>query len=473
VSVNGGDEAFASALELAEQLRAGAVSSTEVVTRYLDRIEELNPRLDAYLAVASEQALEAARDADTRLGAARRSGEEIPPFLGVPISIKDLFDTAGIVSTHGTATWFDRVPDTDDEVVARVRRAGFVILGKTNTPEFGSRSTTRTKAYPPGRNPWDPERSPGGSSGGAAAALAAGLCPISLGSDGGGSIRIPSAWCGTFGLKPSRGRVSAAPGPQSWNATSGPITRTVADSAALLDAICGYATGDSWWAPPPARPFLAEVGVAPGRLRIAWSTKHPDPTSTVEPAWVEAAAATATLLTELGHEVVEADPPVIDVAASALVPASSLAAQPDLPPVDSLDTTNRTLIAVAGSATAIDLATAERSIQADSRRVVGFFADHDVLLTPTLAAGPPPVEDRLMGDEDWEGMLSLMRVIAFTPTWNMTGQPAVAVPAGFDAAGMPVSIQLVGRPADEVTLLRLAAQLEEARPWRHHRPPIS
>ncbi len=155
------------------------------------------------------------------------------------------------------------------------------------------------------------------------------------------------------------------------------------------------------------------------------------------------------------------------------MPASSLAARPDLPPVDTLDTTNRTLIAVAGDATAIDLATAERSIQADSRRVVSFFDDHDVLLTPTLAAGPPPVEDRLMGDEDWEGMLSLMRVIAFTPTWNMTGQPAVAVPAGFDAAGMPVSVQLVGRPADEVTLIRLAAQLEEARPWRHHRPPIS
>lgn len=468
-----GDEAFASALELAARLRAGELSSAELVQHFLDRIAELNPRLDAYLTVATEQSQAAARDADARLAAARRSGETPPAFLGVPISIKDLNDTAGIVTTHGTATWAARVPDTDDEVVARARQAGFVILGKTNTPEFGSRSTTRTLAYPPGRNPWDPERSPGGSSGGAAAALAAGLCPISLGSDGGGSIRIPSAWCGVFGLKPSRGRVSGAPGPQSWNATDGPITRTVADAAALLDAISGYATGDSWWAPSPARPFLAEVGAPPGRLKIAWTTKHPDPTATVERAWVDAVADTVALLADLGHDVVEADPPTIDVVGAALLPASSLAARPDLPPVETLDAPNRTLVAFAAAASATDLAAAEQSLQADTRRVVAFFTDYDMVLSPTLAAGPPPIDDVLMGDEDWEGLLSLMRVVAFTPTWNMTGQPAVAVPAGFDAEGMPVSVQLVGRPAGEAALVRLAAQLEEARPWRQHRPPIS
>src|SRR5690242_5460718 len=214
------DWAFATALEQAAAIRAGEVSPVELVETYLARIDALDPQLCSYLTVAADQALDAARAAERRVAAHET---DLPPFLGVPISIKDLHDTAGIRSTHGTATWSERVPDRDDESVARVRRAGFVILGKTNTPEFGSRSTTESPAYPTARNPWDPTRTPGGSSGGAGAALAAGLCAIAQGSDGGGSIRIPAGWCGLVGLKPSRGRITWAPGPQAWHATTGPL----------------------------------------------------------------------------------------------------------------------------------------------------------------------------------------------------------------------------------------------------------
>jgi amidase len=460
--------AYTSALDQAALVRRREVSPTELVEATLARIERLDPGLDAFLTVAGDEARAAARAAEERLADA-----ELPPFLGVPISIKDLNDTAGIRTTHGTATWTDRVPDRDEEVVARIRRAGFVIVGKTNTPEFGSRSTTESPAFPSARNPWDPRRTPGGSSGGAAAAVAAGMGAVAHGSDGGGSIRIPSAWCGVFGIKPARGRVSAAPGPQSWNSTSGPIARTVADAAALLDVMEGGAPGDVWWLPSPERPFLDEVGAPTGRLRIAWTATHPDPDMEVEPDWRRAVELTVELLADQGHELVEAAPPVLDFGRLALIPASATAARPDLPPVDTLDATNRTLVAIAESASARDLADALRQLQDDTRRVTAFFEGVDALLTPTLAARPPLLGERIMGEEDWEGMLQLLRIVAFTPTWNMTGQPAVAVPAGLDGEGLPVSVQLVGRPADEATIIRLAAWLEAARPWRDLRPPVS
>ncbi len=262
--------AFTSALEQAAMLERGDVTSAELVECYLTRIESLNPRLNSYITVAADHARAAAKDADAR----RALGGEHSRFLGVPISIKDLADTAGIVSTHGTAEWRDRVPEHDDVVIAKIRAAGFVILGKTVVPEFGPLNISEPPGYPPGRNPWNPDLNCGGSSGGAAAALVSGMCPISHGSDGGGSIRNPSSWCGVFGLKPQRGRISRAPNPPSMFSHDGPITRTVADAAALLDVMEGYVTGDAWWAPPPARPFLDEVGVDPGTLRVAF---HPHP----------------------------------------------------------------------------------------------------------------------------------------------------------------------------------------------------
>jgi amidase len=462
--------AFASAIEQRDLLRRREVSPVELVDMHLERIDRLNPQLDAYLTVATDFARDAARLAEKQLAA---GGDDLPPFLGVPISIKDLNETAGIRTTHGTAEWHDRVPDFDDEVVTRIKHAGFVILGKTNTPEFGSRSVAQTLAYPPGRNPWDVTRTPGGSSGGAGAAVAAGLGPVAQGSDGGGSIRIPSGWCGLLGIKPSRGRVSMAPGPQSWNATNGPMARTVADAAALLDAISGYATGDAWWLDAPARPFVEHARTAPKRLRIAWTTTPDDADIPVEPAWREAVHDTVRLLEELGHELVEASAPPINVISAALIPAAGTGARDDLPPIQTLDMPNRTLVEFSTLATAKDLAAAERLVQLETRKVVAFFDDYDVLLSPTLTAAPPLIGEKLMGDEDLMGLFELMKLVAFTPKWNMTGQPAIAVPAGLDAASLPVSVQLVGRPADEATIIQVAAQLETARPWRHLRPPVS
>jgi amidase len=464
--------AFTPALEQRELVRRGEVSPSELVDLYLERIERLNPQLDAFLTVATEQARDAARAAEKEL-AATRDERDLPPFLGVPTSIKDLNDTAGIRTTHGTAEWHDRVPDRDEEVVARIRRAGFILLGKTNTPEFGSRAVTQTRAYPPARNPWDTARTPGGSSGGAGASVAAGLNAVAQGSDGGGSIRVPSAWCGVFGIKPSRGRVSYAPGPQSWNATNGPIARTVADAAALLDVMAGPAVGDVWQLPPPARPYLEEVTEAPEALKVAWTTKPVDPDTVVEPAWNDAVTSTVALLEELGHHTIEVELPPLDVTTLALVPAASTAARLDLPPTETLDTPNQTLLAYAAAMSAKDLMVAEQELQRVTRVFAEWFQEFDVLLTPTMTAAPPPVGEAGMGDEDFAGMLELMKLVAFTPMANMTGLPAAAVPAGLDAAGLPTSVQVVGRPLAEDTVVQVAAQLEAARPWRHLRPPVS
>jgi len=459
--------AFASALEQAELVRRGEVGPVELVELYLERIDALNPRLDAYLTVAADHALEIAREKEQA-----GSEHDRPPFDGVPIAIKDLNNTAGIRTTMGSAQWRDRVPDFDDWVVARLKAAGFVILGKTNTPEFGSRPTTESPGYPPARNPWDRDRSAGGSSGGAAAALAAGLCPIAQGSDGGGSIRIPAAWCGLFGMKAARGRVSSAPGSQSFNSCNGVLTRTVADSAAALDTIAGPAPGDAWWAPIPERPFAAEVGTEPGPLRVAFTTAHPVEGCEVEPAWSDAVASTAALLEQLGHEVVEDEPERFDTASAAAAVAGSIAAG-ELPPIETLDPVNQTIITIAQGSTAVDAAEAMIGIQAWARRIAPFFDRYHTLLTPTLAARPPRIGEDIMSAGSFEQLLEVTRVIAFTPPWNQSGQPAMAVPAGFDADGLPVSVQFVGRPADEATLFRLAAQLEAARPWADARPPIS
>jgi amidase len=256
------------------------------------------------------------------------------------------------------------------------------------------------------------------------------------------------------------------------NATNGALTRTVADSAAFLDAVAGYATGDFWWAPPPERPFREEVGAEPGRLRVAFTTAHPVADERVADAWRDAVEATARQLEGLGHDVERAEPPEFDVASTALIAAASRAADPYLPPVETLDFPNRTIVEMGNLATAADLARAQRELQAATRRYVAFFDAYDVLVTPTLASGPPRIGQQIMGGEDWEGMMELLRIVAFTPTANMTGQPAFALPTGLDDAGLPVSVQLVGRPADEATLIRVASQLEQVLP-RLPRPPVS
>ena len=466
--------AFTPAIEQAAMIRRGDVSPTDLVECYLTRIEELNPKLNSYVTVAADFAREHARAAEARLAS---GGDDLPPFLGVPISIKDLNDTAGIVSTHATAAWHDRVPDHDDEVVARCKTAGFVFLGKTITPEFGPLNISEPPAYPPGRNPWDPERSCGGSSGGAAAALAAGMCPISQGSDGGGSIRNPSSWCGVFGIKPNRGRVSAAPDAQQHFSINGPLARTVADGAALLDAMAGPATGDAWWAPPFERPLVEEVGVDPGHLRIAFH-EHPgvEPDACA-PGNRAAVRDTVKLLEEMGHTVEEALPPGYGedvVMSSSMIFAANHAAEAELapyPPLETLDPWMRTLVEMGRLVPAVEYVKAMAGLQEMSRRTVAFFDDYDLFVAPTVA-GPPPVVGA-MGGVGIEDVMKFWALTPFTALWNTTGQPAVSLPLAHDEAGMPVGVQIVGRPADEATLVRVSAQLEAARPWISRRPPVS
>jgi amidase len=418
--------------------------------------------------VCGDEALAAAREAD-------ESEAVGAPFHGVPIAVKDLTATAGIRTTYSSHAFADNVPDFDTAVVRRIREAGFVIVGKTNTPEFGTTAFTESELNGATRNPWNLERTPGGSSGGAAAALAAGLVPLAHGTDGGGSIRIPASCCGLFGLKPSRGRISAAPFPSLEGlSTAGPISRSVADAAALLDVLAGYERGDPWWAPPPDRPFVEEVGADPGRLRIAVTSTPPYDTP-VDPECVAAIESAAALVGELGHDVVEATPAwvapglaktfiIVWQVSPALYPAD-----PDL-----YTPLNRGLVEAAQATSAADYASAVFEVQTTARRVVQFWQDVDVVLTPTLALPPVPIGWQEEGASS--AVDQLMRNVAFTPFTaiaNMTGLPAMSLPLHWNGDGLPIGVQAIGPPAGEAVLLRLAAQIESARPWAERRPPLS
>jgi amidase len=464
------DLAFTPATELAELVRLKKVSPVELVDVYAARIEELNPKLGAYLTTTLDQACDQAKQAESKI-----NGDDLPPFFGVPISIKDLNDTKGVRTTHGNGAFKDRVPDFDEAVVTRIKQAGFIMLGKTNAPEFGSTCFTDPPAYYPARNPWDTERTTGGSSGGAAGALAAGLCPVSQGSDGGGSIRIPASLCGLYGIKPSRGRVSAAPRGNSFLSQDGPISRTVADAAALLDVLAGYEMGDSWWAPPAERPFAEEVGRDPGHLRIALSADPPLDTG-VAAANSEGARRAGSLLASLGHDVVEVDPPPWpqEVVEDFLVVwAVRTCAYDPMPPFESLEPVNKALIEFGRTIDGPHVFQSEARIMKASRTLVGFFADYDVLVTPTVAGPPPIIGSYRDPNEPMMELINAAALVPFTPPWNTTGQPAVSVPLHWDDQGLPVGVQIVGRPADEATLIRLSAQLEQASPWADRRPPVS
>ncbi len=419
------------------------------------------------MTVRGEEALADARAADAAPGDG--------PFHGVPIAVKDLTATAGIRTTYSSRAFAENVPDFDTAVVRRIREAGFVIVGKTNTPEFGTTAFTESELNGATRNPWNPERTVGGSSGGAAAAVAAGLLPLAHGTDGGGSIRIPASCCGIFGLKPSRGRVSPAPFPSLEGlSTSGPITRTVADAAAFLDVLAGYEPGDPWWSPPPERPFAEEVGTEPGRLRVAVTTTPPHDTP-VDPECVAAVEEAAVLLAELGHEIVEATPPWSE---PGLVEAFITVWQvsPALYPADAelFTPLNRGLAAAARTTSAADYGAAVALVQTASRRVVAFTSGFDVVLSPTLALPPVPIGWQ---EEGVDGAIEqLMRNVVFTPftaVANMTGLPAMSLPLHWTADGLPVGVQVLGPPAGEAVLFRLAAQIESAAPWADRRPPIS
>lgn len=459
--------AFLSAVEQALLVRSREVSSTELVQLYLDRIQRLDSELNAYVTVCGEEALERAAEIDTQ------SGSE--PFRGVPIAVKDLTPTAGIRTTFSSHAYANFVPDYDAAVVRRLRGAGFVIVGKTNTPEFGTTAFTESDLNGTTRNPWDPDRTPGGSSGGAAAALAAGLIPIAHGTDGGGSVRIPASCCGVFGLKPSRGRVSSAPfGSLEGLSTAGALSRTVEDAAHLLDVLAGYEPGDPWWAPPPERPFADAAAASPGTLRVAVTSTPPIETP-VSPECVAALRSAADLLTELGHDVGEMTPPWSDPdlfhtfievwqAGVALHPIEDLSL---------ITALNRGLVESARASSAVDYVRAVAKLQMIARRTVAFWDEIDVVLTPTLAMPPVAIGWQASVDGAIEQLLRNTEFTPFTAIANLTGLPAMSLPLHWSDDGLPIGVQVIGPPAGDALLLSLATQVEAARPWANRRPPLS
>jgi amidase len=469
------DVIWLSATEQAGLLRRREISSAELVRAYLTRIEALNPQLRAYVTVCAEEALAAARRADEQLAS---SSPPDAPFLGVPISIKDLVETKGIRTTYSSRAFADYVPDYDAAVVRRLKDAGFVILGKTNTPEFGNLSFTESILNGICRNPWNLERTPGGSSGGAAAAVAAGLCPVGHGSDGGGSVRTPASCCGVVGLKPARGRVSCAPNlgeAMVGLSTDGVLARTVLDAAATLDVMAGYEVGDPYWAPPPARPFRDEVGISPGALRVAFTTVSPTG-HPMAPECVAAVRATARQLTDLGHDVEEACPDVDPASYDILMRLWVTA--PCYYPTDKTDLfepLNQFVLKMAQENSSAGYVAAVNALHQLSRQVVAFWDRYDVLVTSVLLRPPVPVGFVFDGTDDlWEQYLrDGLFLQYFTPLGNVTGLPGISLPLHWSPDGLPIGVHVLGPPAGEAVLLRLAAQLEAAAPWRDRHPDLA
>jgi amidase len=458
--------AYAGIARQAELLRARELSSRELVEVYFRRIQRHDAELNAFRVVRWERAIDEAVKADERIAA----GDE-QPLLGVPVAIKDNFDVAGELTTFGSSAY--GAPATDDhEVVRRLRAAGAVVIGKTLLPELALWGVTESATFGVTRNPWNPALTPGGSSGGSAAAVAAGLVGAGHGSDSAGSIRGPAACCGLVGIKPQRGRISLAPWPEHWFGLSaaGCLTRTVADAALFLDAVHGDHPVDLHRAEPPPRPFSEDARRSPGRLRIAVSLK-PQLPDRIDERIVAAVRSTAELLRELGHRVVDEDPEFGSLRNSQL-PRYLRGIHEEarsLPHPERLERRSRALAALGRMVPPQAVAAAKRNEPDHSARVNAIFDRNDVLLTPVDARLPAPALD-LEGRGAIRSILEMAKLYPFTGPWNVLGNPAAAVPAGFTDAGLPLSVHLVGRRHDEGTLISLAAQLEAARPWAGRRP---
>jgi amidase len=468
-----------SATEQAAAIRAGEISSRELVEESLRAIVALNDELNAFVTTASERALEEA-DAIER-------GDE-RPLAGVPIAVKDLIAlTEGIRTTHGMAAMGDWVPDHDSATVRKLRAAGAIVVGKTNTPELGILPVTEPDRFGPSRNPWDTSRTPGGSSGGSAAAVAAGMVSLAHGNDGGGSIRIPASCCGLVGLKPSRGRVSWAP---DWTEGAiglpgdGCLSRTVLDTATALDLIAGYEPGDSFLVPEPSVPFAeAARRGEPGKLRIGFALDAPNG-APVDPECQQAVNDAVELLGELGHEVEQADLPADEGYVENFVKVWVGGTGDELHTFESwlgepldrskLEPLTAQMEEIANAQSGTELLIAMDYLRRMSRRILAFWGDHDVLITPTLAK--PPIEIGALRPAEDEPPIQMLinsaSWVPFTPVFNVTGQPAISLPLHQSPEGLPVGVQFVGPPAGEEMLIALAAQLEQARPWADRRPPI-
>jgi amidase len=461
----------ASALELAKALRARELSSAELLEACLAAVDQRNPELNAVTWRNDEQARTAAQQADRRLA----DGEDAP-FLGVPLPIKDLTPVAGWPVTYGSRGAPEGGSEESELVVDALVQAGFVLCARTNTPEFGVITAAENLRHGITRNPWDTQRSPGGSSGGAAAAVAGGMFPIAHANDGGGSIRIPASYCGLVGLKPSRGRVPRLA--QSWlgAVVEGVVSSTVADSASVLDSI---ATVDplAWYnAPAPSRPFAEETQAPPGQLRIGLMAQAPLGIPTDE-ACVAGARAAAAALEQLGHAVEEVEVPTVS---AEMIPSFIVLTQAGLADYDGVDWSKVEphivkQRALSGETSAYEYVLAARTLERLSRQEVARWGrDFDVLLTPTSAILPPLAGATLEAQHTTPDapVPDVVASVSFTAFGNVTGLPAVSLPLHRTSDGLPVGVQLTGAPWDEATLIRLSAQLEQAMPWAEIHPAV-
>ena len=459
--------------QLRELLDTRRVSSTELTETFLRRIERLNPKLNAYLTVTGEEALAAAKAADEKIGQGRENG----PLLGIPISLKDLEATKGIRSTMGSLAYQDAIPEMDSVVAERIKASGAVLLGKTNTPEFGLQGTTENRLGDPCRNPWNTERTAGGSSGGAGAAVAAGMCPFATGTDGGGSIRNPSSFNGIFGIKPTLGRVPRAGGlgrpAPNLTSQSGPMARNVRDAAILLKVLAGHDSRDPGSMRDSVPDFLAGLDNSVRGLRLAWSTGMGY--AAIDPEVASITSTAARVFEELGCTVDDPafalDNPIpafltIFYTGNYTVYGHLMEECPE-----KLSDNARFCFEHGSQATAADYARAIRAVDEMKAKIDDLMDTYDLLLTPTMAVPPFPIgqpPDRIDGkDVPPRSSYSPM-----TRPFNLSGQPAASVPCGFSSEGLPIGLHIIGKRGDEATVLRASAAFEQARPWEHLRPDI-
>lgn len=465
------------ALEQGELIRSGEISPVELTEHYLERAARLPQEyVDGAFAFRDP---DAARLRAREVAAVGPVGDGASPLAGVPTAIKDLNLTRGVPTSFGSPAFAGYLPEVSDSVTLSIEAAGMVSLGKTSTPEFGSPCYTEPEGRPPAVTPWDVTRMAGGSSGGAASAVAAGLIPVAQGSDGGGSIRIPASCCGLVGLKPTRGRISGFPmyGDPVGLAVSGPIARTVGDAAAMLDVLAGRRAGDPSWAPEPSGTFLSAVGREPGRLRIACFDEPVIADIEVHPDVRRAYQSAITLLTSLGHSVEGVEVPMPREAVPVFETCWAVLTALSTVPLDAekkgmLRPLTRWLGDRGAAVTAPEFGLALGQLRRYASEALVALVPYDIVLTPTLAT-PPLAVGALRNDADPAADFEAQkRFTPWTSAWNVTGMPAISLPLHHTPDGLPVGIMLAARPAEEELLLSLAAQVEAAAPWKDRRPPL-